>query len=148
LLYLDLISILSIGLLIGTEACVSVFINPILWSLGERTQAQAVQMFAARLGKAMPFWYAASLVLLIAEAAARHHGTAGLLLLVSVALWAGVILATIFFLVPINNRMRKEAATLPFAEMKRQHTQWDRLHRLRVLALIVSMVCLLIAILS
>jgi uncharacterized membrane protein len=146
LLYLDLVTVISVGLLIGTEVCVSLFINPILWQLDESTQAKTVQLFAARLGRAMPFWYAASLILLAAETVLRRHETAEFLLLVSVLLWTVVILATILFLVPINNRMMKDAVRLPFAEMKRQHTRWDTLHRLRVLTLIVSMVCFLVAI--
>ncbi|WP_446743036.1 anthrone oxygenase family protein [Silvibacterium acidisoli] len=146
MLYLDLVTILSAGLLIGTEACVSLFINPILWSLDERTQVKGVRMFAARLGKAMPFWYAASLILLVFEAVVRRHEAAVLLLVAAAMLWTFVILATILFLVPINNRLIREAETLPFADMKRQHTRWDLLHRLRVLTLIVSMVCFLVAI--
>lgn len=146
MLYLDLVTIVLIGLMIGIEICVSLFINPILWSLDERLQAKTVQRFAARLGKAMPFWYAACLVLLVAELVVHLHDAAAPLLIISASLWALVIVATLIFLVPINNRLTKEAHTMPFAEMKRQHTRWDTLHRLRVLTLLVSMVFFVVAI--
>src|SRR5438445_536352 len=104
---LDIITIISIGLLIGTELSVSVFINPNLARLDERTRSHAIQMFATRLGKAMPFWYAANLVLLLAEIYLRRHQPGLSLLIVSSAIWATVILLTVLFLVPINNRMMR-----------------------------------------
>jgi len=70
ILALTIITTLCIGLLIGTEFSVSVFINPILRRLDVLAQAHAIRLFARRLGAAMPFWYTASLLLLIGEAIA------------------------------------------------------------------------------
>src|SRR6185437_9691670 len=66
--FLYIATTVCIGLLIGTEFAVSVFINPVLRKLDDRTQAKAVSLFAARLGRAMPFWYGLSLLLLLIEA--------------------------------------------------------------------------------
>jgi uncharacterized membrane protein len=146
MLVLDIALTVCIGLLIGTEFAVSVFINPILSKLDEAAQAAATSLFAIRLGKSMPFWYAASLLLLIAESILRRHESGVTLLIVASAIWAVVIVLTIIFLVPINNRMMQlNAGTFP-EQAKRAHDRWDMLHRIRVGALTTSMVCALLAI--
>jgi hypothetical protein len=58
---------------------------------------------------------------------------------ISCDLWALVILLTIFFLVPINNRLGAlDHHQLSPAE-KQAHHQWDAGHRLRVLTLFVAL---------
>ena len=69
---LEIITTICIGLLIGTEFAVSAFINPILRKLGAREELRAIRLFAAKLGHTMPFWYAGSLLLLIAEIVIRY----------------------------------------------------------------------------
>ena len=73
--FLDIVTTLCIGLLIGTEFTVSAFINPILNQLDGRAQAGATRLFAKKLGTAMPFWYAASLLLQdqLSPAFVREH---------------------------------------------------------------------------
>jgi len=73
MLILDITVAVCIGLLVGAELSVSVFINPILSRLNESAQAAATRLFAIRLGRSMPFWYAASLLLLLAETFLRRH---------------------------------------------------------------------------
>src|SRR5579863_4762899 len=102
---LDIATTVCIGLLIGTEFAVAVFINPILRKLGVREELRAIQLFAAKLGAAMPFWYVASLLLLIAEAVWRFREKGYVWLIAAIAIWAAVIVLTILFLVPINNRL-------------------------------------------
>jgi uncharacterized membrane protein len=142
---LNIATTVSLGLLIGTELAVSVFINPVLWKLEGPAQARAIRLFAKRLGTAMPFWYALNLLLLIFEVIVRRGERAVLLIGTASGIWAAVILLTILFLVPINNRMaRLDSDSLP-EEARREHRRWDRLHRLRVVALGVAMVLFLIA---
>jgi hypothetical protein len=51
----------------------------------------------------------------------------------------------VLFLVPINNRMmRLDASSFP-EESQREHRRWEALHRLRVAALVMAMVCFLLA---
>ena len=146
MLILNLIVIVCIGLLVGTEFSVSVFINPVLSRLDESAQAAATRLFAIRLGRTMPFWYAASLLLLLVEAFLRRHDTGLAFLIAAIAIWVIVIILTIMFLVPINNRMiLLDAGTFP-EQAKRAHDRWDMMHRIRVGALTTAMVCCLFAI--
>ena len=48
---LDVVTTLCIGLLIGTEFAVAVFINPILLRLGPREELRAIRLFAAKAGR-------------------------------------------------------------------------------------------------
>jgi uncharacterized membrane protein len=146
MMVLDVGTVLCVGLLIGTEFAVSVFINPILRKLDIAAQGQAIGLLARRLGFVMPFWYAGSLLLLIAGAIARWHGTGDALLIAACAIWAVVIVATLLVLVPINNRMGLLDAKAFPAEARREHRKWDRLHRVRVAALAAAAVCFLVAV--
>jgi len=147
ILYLDIVTILSVGLLIGTEFSVSVFVNPILWRLDDRAQAFAVKSFAKMLGTAMPFWYVGNLVLLFVEAVVRRSYVGFPLLIVSCAIWTAVIVLTLLFLVPINNRIGALTDDVFSEAVKREHRRWDARHRMRVVALALALVFLLAAVL-
>ena len=143
---LDVVTILCIGLMIGAEFTVSAFINPILQQLGASAQAHATQLFARKLGGIMPFWYALSLLLLIAETIIAWHAPGMAFLVSASAIWVAVIVFTLMFLVPINNRIANAESGAFTPALRRQHTQWDILHRGRVLALSVAMICMLVGI--
>jgi hypothetical protein len=140
---LDIITILCIGLMVGTELTVSLFINPIIWQLDEPAQAKAFSLFGRYLGKAMPIWYILSLVLLIAEAYLRRHQPALTPLLTAIIIWIAVILFTITTLVPINNRIVALST-----QWRTEHKKWDTLHRWRILLLIIAMICVTHALLK
>lgn len=142
---LDILTIGCIGLLIGTELTVSVFINPILWKLDNYAQMSAMRMFAKRLGAAMPFWYAASLLLLIAETTVRRHDANVALMLIASGIWAAIVVLSVLFLVPINNRLAQIGSSSVAEVARHYHKEWDRLHRFRVAALGMSMLCFLFA---
>jgi uncharacterized membrane protein len=147
--FFSLFTILCIGLMIGVEVCVSIFINPVLSRLDERPRAIATALFAARLGKAMPFWYAVSLLCLIVQAVLHRAQQSAMWMLISAAaLWVAIIIFTLVALVPINNRIAAlDPASLP-PDWDAQHDTWDARHRARVIILIVSFVLALYAILS
>lgn len=68
-------------------------------------------------------------------------------MIVADAIWATVIVLTLLFLVPINNRMMQlDAGAFP-EKARRAHDRWDMLHRIRVAALATAMICCLLAIL-
>jgi uncharacterized membrane protein len=146
MIFLDILTVMSVGLMTGTEFAVSVFINPVLWRMEDQAQGFAVQAFARMLGRVMPFWYGGNLLLLVAEAIVRRSQPAAWLLDGACGIWAAVIVLTLIFLVPINNRL----SALPdgaFSEaVKREHRQWDSRHRLRVGALVVAMGMMLVAV--
>lgn len=144
--FLNLVSIISIGLMIGTEFAVSVFINPILLQLDEPGRTDAVRLFGRKLGKAMPYWYCGNMVLLVAEAIALRNQPGVGLLGAAVAFWAAAIVLSIVVLVPINNRLVQRDSGLSLEGAHDQHKRWDAMHRVRVLALGAAMVLLLLAV--
>lgn len=130
--------------MIGAELAVWVFIDPILWKLEEPARSRAVGYFAGRLGKAMPFWYSLNLLLLLAEAFLLRGGAGARLVGAAAAIWAAVIVLTLMFLVPINNRLAR--GTISNSDVAHhEHRRWDAMHRARVVALAVAMVLLLLA---
>lgn len=146
MIYLDILTVVCIGLLIGAEFTVSVFINPILQRLDTGTRMKTISYFAKRLGTAMPFWYALCFLLLVAEALLRRHADGLSLVLTASVLWLAVIVLTLIFLVPINNRMMQLDANSSAETSLREHAKWEMLHRGRVAVLTASMVCFLLAI--
>ena len=143
---LNIAAILCIGPLVGVEFAVSAFVNPILWKLYSPSQAGAIQLFARRLGAAMPFWYIASLLLLVAVTLLRLHQPGVVLLGVAIGIWVAVIAYTLLSLVPINNRLARMDADAFTETARREHRKWDTLHRVRVAALAVAMVIFLIGV--
>src|ERR1700722_17848200 len=105
MLILDTITILCIALMTGNELAVSLFVNPAIWQLEDRPQAAILRILARSLGKAMPLWYVASLILMGIEAFLRRQQPSLPWLLVAIALWIAIILYTLTSLVPINNRI-------------------------------------------
>jgi uncharacterized membrane protein len=146
MLFLDVLTILCTGLMIGNELTVSLFINPIVWKLDDNSQAKALSLFAGLLGKVMPFWYALSLVLMLVEVYVRRHQPGVSLLLIAVGLWIAIIVYTITTLVPINNRIARLAGVLAVG-WREEHKKWDRYHRWRIVLLLIAMVCFVLGVL-
>jgi uncharacterized membrane protein len=146
MLILDTTTIVCIGLMIGVEFAVSAFVNPVLWKLDSGAQLHAIRLFAAKLGFVMPFWYALGLLLMLVETFFRWHQPHALLLAIGSAIWALVIILTLLFLVPINNRLARMENSSVFDSVRSDHRKWDTLHRFRILALITAMVLAVIAI--
>jgi hypothetical protein len=145
---LTIATTVCVGLLIGTEFAVAVFVNPILEKLDLVARTEATRLFARRLGAAMPRWYIASIVLLAAEMIVNRHETGFGLFGVATALWALAILMSIFLLVPINNRLARAKAQEFTATERGEHGRWDKLHRVRVGVLTMAMICFLVAVQS
>lgn len=145
-----LITILCLGLMIGVEICVSIFINPILLLIEDpASRARATSLFAARLGHAMPFWYAASLLCLVGEAFLhRQTPFAFHLLLAAAVLWAAIIVYTLVALVPINNRIAALDPQAPTPNWASEHHTWNVLHAIRVVLLLAAFLLALYALLT
>jgi len=136
--FLDLATILCAAFMTGNEIAVSLFVNPVVRQLDEPSQAKALRLFAARLGKAMPIWYVVSLILMATETSLRLHQPAFLWLAAATVLWIAIIVYTLLILVPINNRIAAlETAALP-AGWRQQHRTWDTHHRVRILLLLLA----------
>lgn len=137
---LNVATIMCIGLLIGAELAVSVFVNPVLSKLDLAAQAEPIRLFACQLGTAMPFWYIASLLLLLSETIIHRHGPLVVLLGVAVAFWGAAIALSLLVLVPINNRLIQMDVDGWTESSQREHRNWDALHRVRVCVLAVAMI--------
>lgn len=130
----NIVTVFAVFVLLGVEFSVSVFINPVMRQLDTEPQAKALSLFAELLGRVMPFWYGACLLLLAVQAW-LHRGTAVYCLLLTAALlWLGAIVFSIAVLVPINNRIAARSAE----NWQEQHRRWNNLHGLRVLLLAVA----------
>jgi len=140
---LDLATILCAAFMTGNEIAVSAFVNPVVWQLDEASQAKALRLFAALLGKAMPIWYAVSLLFMVIEACLRRHQPAFPWIAAASALWVAIVVYTLLVLLPINNRIAAlDTNALP-AGWLQQHRKWDRHHRVRILLLALAVVLLL-----
>jgi len=136
---LNVVTTLCIGLLIGAELTVSVFLNPVLRKLDFAAQVEPMRLFGRRFGTAMPFWYIASLLLLLSETIIHRHDSLVVWLGVAVGIWSAAIAFSLLFLVPINNRMVRMDTDGWTESAQREHRKWDALHRVRVFALVIAM---------
>ncbi len=147
--FLDVLTIVLAGLLVGIELAIAAFIHPALGRLEDATHRAAASAFAAVLGRAMPPWYALVFVLIAAEAWKRlAQGRDVWLLAAAGAIWAATILFTVVTLVPINKRVEKWTKEKYEENWREDRKRWDDLHRLRVCALLLALICIVMEILG
>lgn len=140
----DIVKIVALvitGPMVGVEFGVAAFTHPIFSRLPDDPYRQARSDSSRLLGRVMPFWYVATLVMLIVAAVvAPSKG----LLTAAAVLMAFAVLLSVTMLVPINNRI---GAWSDAADVSRDLARrWDRLHWLRVALLVVLFVVLAIAV--
>lgn len=135
-----------IGLMVGVEFAVAVFVNPIVRRLSFTAAIDFRAEGARLLGRVMPFWYIGSMILTGAVAIANWGSgigtsafSAALLLALSVAMSIGL-------LVPINSRTASWTAADHPADWREQYARWDRLHYIRVAIITGAFVLVLIAV--
>lgn len=141
---LQLIALLVSGLMVGNELSVALFLHPTLKRLPGGDPA-ARRAFAYLLGRAMPFWYAAVLLLTAATffLGPALTSTDGKLLLAATVWWAVAIVFTLIWPAPLNNRIATwNVQSLP-PEWRQQCRRWDRLHAIRMVMLLAALVCLI-----
>lgn len=141
---LEVVTTVSVGVMVGVEFSVAFVINPILSALPDDS-AQLGRAHGGRmLGTVMPVWYITSLILVVIWAVAgRHHHGTGLVVTAGALLVLSVIMS-ILLLVPINNRGKTWTPDNRPADWKQQMNRWDRLHYVRV-AVIIAAFALLVA---
>ena len=130
---LDVVAVFLVLLLVGSELSVSAFVNPSAWRLETAPQSTMLRHYAAVLGRLMPFWYAADLILLTAKTWLDRHTPDLPLLLAATIIWFLATLGSILFLVPLNNQVITATPGWQAA-----HRSWDRRHRVRIAALAVA----------
>jgi Domain of unknown function (DUF1772) len=139
----DIVKIVALvlaGPMVGVEFAVAAFTNPIFDRLPDPAYRQARSEGSRLLGKVMPFWYIATLVVLIVAAVVTSGDW---LIAAGAVLMAVVVLMTVTLLVPINNRIGRWSQD---ADVSRDLAgRWDRLHWLRVVLLVAMFVLLAVA---
>lgn len=129
----NVVTIFIVLSLIGVEFSVSAFVNPAAWRLDPEPQLRMLSRFAWALGKVMPVWYPVCTLLLSVQTWLRWHTPGFGILLIADAIWLLASVGSIFFLVPLNNRVAEGATG-----WQRLHRTWDKRHRVRIAALAIA----------
>jgi uncharacterized membrane protein len=132
------------GIMVGVEFAVAVFVNPILVRLPVGPSIAARADGSRVLGRVMPFWYVASLILIAGLAAAGGGAAAGAAI-AAAALLAVSVVMSVAWLVPIANRSATWTADDHPDDWREQSQRWDRLHYVRVAVLVAGFVLMLVA---
>ena len=140
---IDLVAILVTVLLTGNEVAIGVFVHPVLSKLRDATHAEAAKPLARILGKAMPFWYAGALLLVVVALFARAVGTwSWWACLSSAGLLAATIAFTLICLVPINNRVAEMDLDTLSGDWKEDRRRWDQYHAIRTVILVLASIAI------
>jgi Domain of unknown function (DUF1772) len=145
LVALAVITTTVVGIMVGVEFAVAVFVNPIFLRLPAGSLIQARADGGRVLGRVMPFWYIGSLILTAGLAAATWGGQAASAAIAAAALLAVSVVMSVALLVPINNRSINWTADDHPGDWREQQQRWDRLHYVRVAILIAGFVLALVA---
>jgi uncharacterized membrane protein len=145
---LNVIAILVAGLMVGCELSIAAFVHPTLDTLPDNVHRPAASAIARVMGTVMPFWYALTFLLTLAEVLVRWHqsGRLPIWIAASAVLWMLVIVYTITTLVPINNRIASWEKSAPPPDWKTYRRRWDMLHRWRVALLTIAFTLLIVRI--
>jgi Domain of unknown function (DUF1772) len=142
---LAIVTATVVGTMVGVEFGIAVFVNPILLRLPAGPSLDARADGARVLGRVMPFWYFASLILTAAVAAAAPGGQATGAAIAAAVLLAASVVMSLALLVPINNRSAGWTADDHPSDWREQHRRWDRLHYARVAIIVAGFVLTLVA---
>jgi uncharacterized membrane protein len=145
---LQLLSILVLGLMCGSELNVAAFAHPMFNRQPLEVHVPMRSSFAILFGRVMPFWMAGSTLLNLLLLLPFEHLNESAWRLAAIAL-AIQIFAVVFSLVgpvPINNRIAKwTPASLP-EDWRAQEHRWDLYHSLRTSGLVVAFAFLVLSI--
>lgn len=142
---LAVITATVVGVMVGVEFAVAVFVGPIFRRLPIGSWIEASADGGRVLGRVMPFWYIGSLLLVAGLAAAAWGGPGGGAAVAAAALLVVSVVMSVTLLVPINNRAKTWTADNHPADWREQHQRWDRLHYARVAIIVAGFVLVLVA---
>ncbi|MGH3094738.1 MAG: anthrone oxygenase family protein [Streptosporangiales bacterium] len=142
---LAVITVVVVGLMVGVELAVAVFVNPIFDRLPNDGGLVARSDGARVLGRVMPFWYIGSVVLGSLWAAQAWGRPQALTVAVAAALLVVSVGMSIVLLVPINSRVAQWSGGNAPPDWREQVSRWDRLHYLRVGIIVAAFALLVVA---
>lgn len=122
------LSLTLLALLTGFELAVAVALPVATRRLHPEARLQARSDAAAALGRLMPGWYVAVVVLTVAVAWLRPGLRTGVVAVTCVA----VIVGTVLVLVPVNSRLSQWSVDDHPTDWSSQVARWDLGHRIRV----------------
>jgi hypothetical protein len=144
---LQIVAILVLGLMCGSELNVAAFGHPILNRQTIEVHVPVRAALARWFGRVMPFWMSGStlLNLLLLLPFAGLSAQAWRLAAISAAIQVFAVLFSLVGPVPINNRITKWTVDTVPADWKAQERRWDQYHWFRTCGLIVAFAVLMVS---
>lgn len=140
------LAVVIVGLMVGVELCVAVFVNPIFDRLPADGGVAARSDGARVLGRVMPFWYVGSVLLTLWWTIDGWGDPGTWAVLVAGGLLVLTVVMSVSLLVPINSRVATWSAGRIPLDWRQQMSRWDRLHHLRVAILVGAFALLVVAV--
>jgi Domain of unknown function (DUF1772) len=139
-LTLQLLALVVLGLMCGSEFNVAAFGHPSLNRQPQETHILMRSTLAALLGRVMPFWMAGStlLNLLILLPFAKLNPTAWRFAAITFAIQVLAVVFSLIGPVPINNRIAKWTPKALPDDWRAQERRWDLYHWLRTTGLVIG----------
>ena len=145
---LQLIAVIVLGLMCGSELNVAAFAHPMLNRQPLEVHVAMRSSLARLFGRVMPFWMAGSTLLNLLLLLPFVHLSDSAWRLAAVA-FAIQVFAVVFSLVgpvPINNRIAKWTTESLPEDWRAQEHRWDLYHWLRTCGLIVAFAVLVLSV--
>ena len=145
---LQILSILVLGLMCGSELNVAAFAHPMLNGQSLEVHVPMRSSLARLFGRVMPFWMGGSTLLNLLLLLPFVHLNESAWRLAAVA-FAIQVFAVVFSLVgpvPINNRVAKWTLEALPEDWRAQEHRWDLYHWLRTCGLIVGFAILVLSV--
>jgi uncharacterized membrane protein len=145
---IQLLAVLVLGLMCGSELNVAVFAHPMLNRQPAEIHVRMRASLAALLGRVMPFWMAGSTLLNLLLLLPFEHLNESAWRLAAVAFTIQVF-AVVFSLVgpvPIANRIAKWTTESLPEDWQAQEDRWDQYHWWRTCGLIAAFAILVLSV--
>lgn len=143
---LQLLAVLVLGLMCGSELNVAGFGHPILKRQPLETHTLMRSSMAVLFGRVMPFWMVGSALmnLLLLLPFAHLNKAAWHLAAIALAIQVFAVVFSLIGPVPINNRIAKWTPKSLPADWKAQEDRWDLYHWVRTCGLVVAFALLIL----
>jgi uncharacterized membrane protein len=145
---LQILTILSCGLMCGSELNVAAFAHPTFNRQSLEVHIRMRSSFAALFGRVMPFWMGGSALFDLLLVLPFEHLNKSAWQCAAIALCIQIT-AVVFSLVgpvPINNRMIKWTPESLPSDWKAQEYRWDLYHWIRTCGLVVAFALLVLSV--
>jgi hypothetical protein len=145
---LQILAVLVLGLMCGSELNVAVFAHPALYRQPMETHTRVRSTFAALFGHVMPLWMTGSTLLNLLVILPFEHLNESAWRLAAIA-FTIQILAVLFSLagpVPINKRITKWTPESLPNDWRAQEHRWDVYHWFRTGGLVVGFAMLVLSV--